>query len=53
MDFKDKRILITGSSRGVGKSAARLFLGHGARVAINGRTEQAVAKAIGDLERPE
>ncbi len=49
MDFKDKRILITGSSRGVGRSAAKLFLGYGARVAINGRTEQAVAKAIAEL----
>ena len=49
MDFTDKRILITGSSRGVGKAAAKLFLGHGARVAINGRTEESVAKAITEL----
>ena len=36
--FDGKRILITGSSRGIGLAAARAFLDAGARVAINGRS---------------
>ena len=36
MDFKDKRVLITGSTRGIGRAAAAQFRAHGAMVAING-----------------
>ncbi len=49
MDFQDKSILITGASRGIGKAAAREFLDLGARVAVNGRTEQSVAVAMAEL----
>ena len=49
MDFKDKLVLITGASRGIGKAAAREFLDLGARVAVNGRTEQGVAAAMAEL----
>lgn len=49
MDFAGKSILITGSSRGIGKATARAFLDLGARVAINGRNEQSVSKAISEL----
>jgi len=49
MDFTGKRVLITGSSRGIGFGAAEAFLKAGARVAINGRTEQSVGAAIEKL----
>ncbi len=49
MDFTDKRVLVTGSSRGIGFAIAEAFLDSGARVAVNGRTEQSVSAAIEKL----
>ena len=52
MDFTDKRVLVTGSSRGIGFDIAKTFLEAGARVAINGSTEQSASAAmekIGDF----
>jgi len=49
MEFTDKRVLITGGSRGIGFGIAKAFLEDGARVAINGRTDQSVATAIDKL----
>ncbi len=49
MDFTDKSVLITGSSRGIGKATAQAFLGRGARVALNGRTKQSTAAAMAEL----
>ncbi len=46
MDFTDKRVLVTGGSRGIGFAIAEAFVDAGARVAINGRTEQSVSAAI-------
>ena len=46
MDFTDKRVLVTGSSRGIGFAVAEAFVDAGARVAINGRTEQSVGAAM-------
>ena len=54
MDFTDKRILVTGGSRGIGFSIAKAFIDAGARVAINGRTVQSVdaaTKKLGDGAR--
>ena len=54
MIFDGSAVLITGSSRGIGKATAQEFLASGAHVAINGRTEDSVAQAIeelGDHER--
>ena len=66
MEFKDKAVLITGSSRGIGLATAGMFLRLGAAVAINGRTEESVQRAVrrldhagrlmaapGDVSRPE
>jgi NAD(P)-dependent dehydrogenase (short-subunit alcohol dehydrogenase family) len=46
MDFTDQRVLVTGSSRGIGFGIAEAFVDAGARVAINGKTEQSVSAAI-------
>jgi NAD(P)-dependent dehydrogenase (short-subunit alcohol dehydrogenase family) len=49
MKFDGKRVLITGSSRGIGQAAARVFLGLGAKVAINGRSAGSIANGIAAL----
>ena len=49
MDFAGKNVLITGASRGIGFATAQKFLALGARVAINGRSEQSVTTAIAEL----
>ena len=49
MDFSDKKVLITGASRGIGYATAEEFLALGARVAVNGRTKESVDKAIAEL----
>ena len=48
MDFSGNRVLVTGSSRGIGFDIARLFLDAGAKVAINGSSE---SSAQGAMER--
>ena len=49
MDWTDKRVLVTGGSRGIGRAAAAAFHERGARVAINGRTAPSAAAAIAAL----
>jgi NAD(P)-dependent dehydrogenase (short-subunit alcohol dehydrogenase family) len=49
MSYEGLRVLITGSTRGIGKAAAMAFLERGARVAINGRRDDDVAWTISDL----
>ena len=44
--FNEKRILVTGGSRGIGWAAAKAFLDAGARVAVNGRTGESTAAGI-------
>ena len=46
MDFAEKRVLVTGSTRGVGRVCAAAFLEQGARVAVNGRQSDDVARTI-------
>ena len=49
MEFKGKRVLITGSGSGIGLATARAFLERGAAVAINDLTLDTVQKAIAGL----
>ncbi len=42
-------MLVTGGSRGIGFGIAKAYIAAGARVAINGRTEESVAAAIEKL----
>lgn len=61
-----KSVLVTGSSRGIGRETARLALGSGARVVLNGRDAEALERtrnelaswgevtcAVGDVSRPD
>jgi NAD(P)-dependent dehydrogenase (short-subunit alcohol dehydrogenase family) len=52
MNFEGKRILVTGSTLGIGRGTAESFLEAGATVAINGRKEEAVAQAVRELKSP-
>lgn len=46
-----KRIVITGSTRGIGYGLAEAFLARGAAVMVNGRSSQTVAQAQAQLAR--
>jgi len=47
--FKDKVVLVTGGSEGLGKGIAVEFAREGARVAINGRNREKLAHAVDDV----
>ncbi len=49
IDFTDKRVLVTGGTRGIGRAAVEAFIGAGARVAVNGASDASVARALGEL----
>src|SRR5690606_7792974 len=51
MSFRDKTVLITGGSRGLGLVLARDFLKEGARAVICGREEATLERARTELER--
>ena len=49
LDFTDKRVLVTGGTRGIGRATVAAFLESGARVAVNGRTAPSTTSAIAAL----
>ncbi|MCB9179993.1 MAG: SDR family oxidoreductase [Flavobacteriales bacterium] len=49
--LKDKVVLISGASRGLGAVTAKLFAAHGARVVVNFRTSQEAAdQVVSDIQ---
>jgi short-subunit dehydrogenase len=51
--FRDKSVVITGGSRGLGLEMARLFAQEGAKVTLIARTEETLEKAQAELEKME
>jgi len=49
-DFQGKNVLVTGGSRGLGKEIAHWFLKAGARVAICGRKQENLQKAVDNFK---
>ncbi|MFF3437318.1 SDR family NAD(P)-dependent oxidoreductase [Streptosporangium sp. NPDC002721] len=52
IDFTGRRVLVTGSTNGIGFAAAQGFLAAGADVVVNGRGEEGVAAAVARLGGP-
>ena len=51
LKLKDKRVLITGSTKGIGYATAKLFAEEGAHVILNGRSEQSIQTAKSVIEK--
>jgi NAD(P)-dependent dehydrogenase (short-subunit alcohol dehydrogenase family) len=49
LDLKDKKVFISGSTKGIGFETAKLFLEEGSIVIINGRTKEGVESALNRL----
>lgn len=45
-DFTDKRVLVTGGTRGIGRAVTEAFLASGARVAAGGRTAESTEAGL-------
>lgn len=50
MQFKDKTVLVTGSTRGIGKAVAEAFAAQGATVIIIGRNQEQAAQVVAQIK---
>ena len=50
LGLKDRLVLVTGSTAGIGKEIARQFVAQGARVIVNGRNPDKVAATVAELK---
>jgi NAD(P)-dependent dehydrogenase (short-subunit alcohol dehydrogenase family) len=48
-EFRDKAVLVTGGTRGIGAASVRAFLAAGARVAVNGHSSESTRRAMDQL----
>ena len=49
LQLKNKKILVTGSTKGIGRAIAETLLREGAEVIINGRSAKSVEDALGEI----
>lgn len=49
LNLKNKLVLVTGSTAGIGKATAISFLNEGAKVIVNGRSQENVSAAVKEL----
>lgn len=49
LGLKNKKVVVTGASKGIGYAIAEAFLQEGAKVVISGREEQALLEAVKNL----
>ncbi|HTO17471.1 MAG TPA: SDR family oxidoreductase [Edaphocola sp.] len=52
MKFKNKNVVITGGSKGIGFAAAKAFINEGATVWITGRNSDNLQKALAEINNP-
>ncbi len=50
--FKDKKVLVTGGTRGIGKAAALAFLAEGSQVVVSGSSESSMITALKEMASP-
>src|SRR5215510_13290566 len=50
MDLQDQRVLVTGSTAGIGRETAKLFARRGATVVITGRDTERGAQTVAAIE---
>ncbi len=51
LELKNKLVLVTGSTSGIGKAIAKKFAQEGAQVIVNGRSAETVEAAVADLKK--
>src|SRR5689334_8621913 len=49
LGLRDRRVLVTGATAGIGHAAARLFAAEGALVVVNGGTDSRVGAAVDSI----